>query len=1338
MRACLFILILILLFTSPGKAQWPFKPVLVFGGKAGINHPISSNVVQDKHGFLWAGAINGGLYRFDGALAMHYDLPGEPKQDVTGLYYDSTSNCLWAGTQGCLMRLDLKIWQFTCFLPPDSFGVDKISFWANKILRQGDSLWVCTTRGLALFDLKQAVFRALFLEKVPPSLEHENVRLNVFTDIQPDLRDPALLWVGGEFGLAVFNTKTGLFRRYFNPQTGGTQALLRVFPWADGRVFVGARDGFYILDPAPGSMEKVRLTDGGPSNSAVFSISRYSDKTLIISYSKGIVLFDTQTGVLTKNDLRRENEPERCTFRYRDPTGCWWGGSPAGLVCLSPEKNVGHVYSAPRADKDIVPICWGLVELPGSGILSVANSNTGNHLFLNRISGQWQKLDFPDKKLLPDNFRAITHLNGRTYLLGSHSGHLFAGAPDDYGLRFFDWQLPKPAVILSLLKDRSGQIWVGTYSFGLFRLRPKNGAWEARHFLREFAPTNDATGFKKALLEDHAGNIWIGGIGSFGVWLRERDTILNFAWQEGAPWAVTEVYDILCDSKGVVWVIDNNKIVVIEPGDISKGSTRVLLSGKDFFSTDIRKGAKDVEGNIWLWCPRGLEKIDARTYKSTFYANEYIGTIHVGVNQIRSLEDGNLAFACNGRVTVIHPHELEAIKPSWSVPYLRGIKIAGKTWQPSQDPFTLESINLKPDENVLSFEFSALDFGLPYRNKFYYKMEGVDRDWIPSGDLHQATYVNLPSGISYFKLRIFNENSGYSPLEYTLEIRIGTPWYRTEWALSAYVVILLALTFGFYHLSLNRRLAQAEALRLKEIDAFKNRLFANFTHEFRTPLTLILGLTQKALKEKTTMGNSEINVINRNGERILQLVNHILDLAKLDVGALKLNEEPSDLIRDIRYTAASFESLAALKSVHLIIETNLDSAHALFDREKLRQIMSNLLSNAVKFSPHDGTIVLRIHIPADAKSPRIRITVSNTGPGISPEHIDKIFDRFYQVEKDENTPVAGTGIGLAIVKEFTELMGGKVFVLSKPDEGATFGIELPLKSAPAPVGSGRNESLPAHDLYSTHQQLYDATDTPLHDAADPIILIVEDSPDVANFVAGSFGNKYRFEFAADGKAGLECALSLVPDLVIADVMMPEMDGYTLCRFLKRDTRTDHIPVILLTARADHDSKLAGLHESADVYLTKPFDAEELQLQVQNLLRRQQIWRERFGQFPVVADATDWTKLPNPVSPGETFMANLRDILQEKVFNSRYSVPQLCRDMGMSSSQLHRKLTALTGKPVVEIITVMRLEKGKALLADSSKTVSEIAFECGFDDPDYFSRAFSKRFGTSPTKFRSVG
>lgn len=1336
MRPRLSILILLLLFAIPGKAQWPFKPIHVFDQKAGIHHPVSSNVVQDRHGFLWAGATKGGLYRFDGASAMHFELPGEPEQDVNGLYYDSTSNCLWAGTRGCLMRFDLKIWQFTCFLPTDSFGVDKINFWANKILRQGDSLWVCTTRGLVLFDLKQAVFRASFLDNVPPSLVHENVRLNVFTDIQPDLRDPALLWVGGEFGLALFNKHTGLYRRYFNPHAGGTQALLRVFPWADGRIFVGARDGFYILDPATGSMEKVRLTDGGPSNSAVFSISRHSDNTLIISYSKGIVLFDTQTGVLTKNGFRRDNEPERCAFRYRDPSGCWWGGSPAGLVCMSPETAVGRVYSAPQADKDILPICWGLAELPGSGIISVANSNTRNHLFLNRISDQWQQLHFPEKKLPPDNFRAITHLNGRTFLLGSHSGHLFAGALGDYDLRFFDWQLPKPAVILSLLKDRSGQIWVGTYSFGLFRLRPKNGAWEARHFFREFSPSNDAMGFKKALVEDHAGNIWIGGIGSFSVWLRSRDTILNFTWQEGAPWAVKETNDILCDSKGVVWVIDKDKIVLIEPGDISKGSTRVLLSGKDFFSTDIRKGAKDAAGNIWLWCPRGLEKLDAQTYKSTFYADEYIGTIHGGVNHIRLLADGNLAFACNGRVTVIHPHELDAIKPSWSVPYLRGIKIAGKTWQPSQDPFTLRKINLKPDENVLSFEFSALDFGLPYRNKFYYKMEGVDRDWIPSGDLHQATYVNLPSGVSFFKLRIYNENSGYSPNEYTLEIRIGTPWYRTGWAFAAYSVMFLALVYGFYQLSLNRRLAQAEALRLKEIDAFKNRLFANFTHEFRTPLTLILGLTQKALRGNIPMENSELIVVNRNGERILQLVNQILDLAKLDVGTLKLIEEPSDLIREIRYTAASFESLATLKSNHLIIETNLDSVYSLIDREKLQQVVSNLLSNAVKFSPHGSAITLTANKLTGVKPPVIQITVSDAGPGIAPGHLDKIFDRFYQIEKDENSPGAGTGIGLAIVKEFTELMGGKVFVHSIPGEGATFGIELPLKNAQEPVSPGPNESIPAQTLNPANHQ----AGVQLQDPTNPIILIVEDSPDVANFVADSLGSKYRFEFAEDGKVGLERALTVVPDLVISDVMMPEMDGYALCRFLKKDKHTDHIPIILLTARADHDSRLAGLHESADIYLTKPFDAEELQLQVQNLLHRQQVWRERFGRFPAM-DATDLTtfeKLPDAASPREEFMAKLREILQEKAFDSRYTVPKLCRDIGMSSSQLHRKLTALTGKPAVEIITVMRLEKAKALLANSSKTIAEIAYECGFDDPDYFSRAFSKRFGTTPTKFRISG
>ncbi len=522
-----------------------------------------------------------------------------------------------------------------------------------------------------------------------------------------------------------------------------------------------------------------------------------------------------------------------------------------------------------------------------------------------------------------------------------------------------------------------------------------------------------------------------------------------------------------------------------------------------------------------------------------------------------------------------------------------------------------------------------------------------------------------------------------------------------------------------------------ESEKFKEIDKMKSRFFANISHEFRTPLTLILGTAQQILNEsqdKNIRKRSRLQL--KNGRRLLNLVNELLDLSRIESGRMELKVKKTDIWPLIKGVCQTFESHVVHHQISLIYETGLNAAYVWIDRDKIDKVLGNLLSNAVKFTPTGGEIKVSV-----SQNDSLEISISDTGPGIPDEHLEHIFDRFYQVENGYPQNQQGSGIGLALARELVLLHRGKISVSSEIDKGSTFTVHLPLGKdhfseqdfAPVPSLNFKSTKQPPVDIHDKDDKPVPVRHSKKKDA--PIILITEDHSELRAYIHEIIEDEYEILEAVDGKDGLLQAINCIPDLVISDVMMPNMDGYQFCEKLKTDERTSHIPVVLLTARSDSASKIEGLTLGADDYLTKPFEPDELKVRIKNLIDQRRKLRQRFNK-QITTPLKDIAVMP----ADEVFLKRAADLIEMHLNNPDLSVDWLSSKMALSRSQLHRKIHALTNQTVVDFIHSIRLKHAIQMLESKTATISEIAYQTGFGSPDYFRRCFKKRFGKSPSQY----
>ncbi len=649
--------------------------------------------------------------------------------------------------------------------------------------------------------------------------------------------------------------------------------------------------------------------------------------------------------------------------------------------------------------------------------------------------------------------------------------------------------------------------------------------------------------------------------------------------------------------------------------------------------------------------------------------------------------------------------------------------------------------------NSLRFRFAATDFRSPAALRFRYRLDGFDRDW--SGWIAEThrDYTGLPPG--NYRFRVQSQNGdGKLGREAAFEFRILPPWYRTGWALGLYALALIGLIAGIVkwrvrQLQLKTRhleklvaertqTVQEQADKLAEMDRIKSRFFANISHEFRTPLTLILGPVEDWLSRKQSVAPEiDLRRIRRNARRLLQLINQLLDLSRLESGKLNLQITRGDFSAFLKGLVMSFASLAGQKKIHLQFGADAPPetlANSYFDREKMETIVTNLLSNAFKFTPAGGTVSVSVESP-DGKTATLR--VSDSGSGIPAAQLPQVFERFFRGDDRRTADQSGAGIGLALVKELVELHRGEIAVQSSPGKGTVFTLIFPLDRdafRPAEIVDTPDEiaDSPAEIAAETGEVVIA---TAPKNGGNPLILIVEDHADVRSYIREQLRENFRIVESADGDSGFNRAADAIPDLVISDVMMPGTDGYALCEKLKTDPRTSHIPVILLTAKAGNESKLTGLESGADDYLTKPFNARELNIRVKNLIEQRRKLREIYRREGLLQPAA-----PEMPSVEQEFLRQLMAATETGIESEIFGPEELSRQLNMSRRHLQRKIRALTGQSPADFIRTIRLRQARDLFARHAGNVSEIAFRVGFNNLSYFARCFKDEFGVSPSDF----
>ena len=723
------------------------------------------------------------------------------------------------------------------------------------------------------------------------------------------------------------------------------------------------------------------------------------------------------------------------------------------------------------------------------------------------------------------------------------------------------------------------------------------------------------------------------------------------------------------------------------------------------------------------------------------------------------LPNGNLAFGGVNGLNIFNPKEILATGFTPNV-FITNIMVNNSPVVAADNTGILnsgieetKSITLNYLQDILTLEFSSLDFTAPVQNKYRYQLVGVDKDWVESGSRRSATYLHLPSGRYTFKVQGSNSQGIWSDKIAELKITVLPPWWRTWWAYSIYTLLLALAVRAYFRFSVNRarlraqlNYEQLEAKRIKELDTLKTQLYTNITHEFRTPLTVILGMAQQVLSKPAENFGASMNMIIRNGQSLLKLVNEMLDLSKLETGKMSLQLVNGDIINFLRYVTESFHSLAEGRQKGLHFLTDLDDLHVAYDPEKLRQIVANLLSNALKFTPEKGNIYITISknvLPHDEPNVTLIIKVKDTGIGIPEDQLQYIFDRFYQLDNSHTRKVEGTGIGLSLTKELVKLMEGEIMVKSLQagaNKGSEFTVILPLIKVAVTKETGAH---PAMENWFQPPAAVIESNTVKPDEKEsgqkPLILLVEDNADVVAYTASCLTD-YQLAVGKDGREGFEIATDIIPDLIITDVMMPFVDGFELCGRLRNDERSSHIPIIMLTAKADMESKLEGLQQGADAYLEKPFHREELLLRIKKLLELRKNLQRYYLKKPGLKNDAATNAITSKIAATENkveeaFLKKVREAIEKNLTDAGFTVEQLGKLVFISHSQLHRKLEALTGCSPNKFIRIIRINKAKVLLKNPANSIGSIALDCGYNDPGYFARVFKQECGVTPQEWR---
>lgn len=792
-------------------------------------------------------------------------------------------------------------------------------------------------------------------------------------------------------------------------------------------------------------------------------------------------------------------------------------------------------------------------------------------------------------------------------------------------------------------------------------------------------------------------------------------------------------YDVLITSvakwKGAYWLTTNKGLMRynMDTGEIS------IFNKKSGLPTNILLSQLNSEEFLWIGSQLGLIQFDPFSGRMSLY-NEEMGLPFSKFNiwATHKYTPDFLIFGGEKGIVGLNPknHDISMSNPGKLIMTQVEKFNAQKGSSEFIRTFNFNKgnpVTVYPNERNIVFEYILNKYDRINNNLYEHKLEGIDSDWVADGTNNRATYARIPPGNYLFKARAFGPSRLPANNEIEIPVKVKQYWYLRNSSLSIMALCLLGFVGFVFQLRLKAKLSKKEAENIKALDKFKSRMYTNITHEFRTPLTTILGMNEIIWKNNEGKESEAHQMIARNGEQLLNLVNQMMAMSRLEEGKLKLSLTTGDVISFLKYKLESLASLAEDKGIHLNFTSDHNEILMDFDEEKLYYIFGNLVSNAIKFSnPGDNIEVVIEMKNENGEDDFLIIKVKDQGIGIPENEIPKIFDRFYQVENNEIKSYEGSGIGLALAKELVQVMGGEIVVRSEIQKGSEFEVVLPIKTS-------LNSELNENHLAEKNKPIINENDKKVNldqasKSALPELLIVEDNQDVLKFIETCLKDDFKIKVASNGEEGINMALEGIPDIVLSDVMMPKKDGYELCSTLKQDERTSHIPIVLITGKVDYESRIEGLTSGANAYLSKPINREELLLRMKNMMSLKMEIQQHYGNLTVEKGNDDFIPSENK------FLLKVKSIVLENLDHDQFNVSYLSELVHMSRAQLHRKITALTGSSTSDFIKKIQIEEAKKLLKEGEYNVGEIAYKLGFKTQSHFSRVFSEATGIAPSKY----
>jgi signal transduction histidine kinase/ligand-binding sensor domain-containing protein/DNA-binding response OmpR family regulator len=1345
----------------------------------GLSQSNVTCILQDSKGFMWFGTFNG-LNRYDGYTFEVYHYQPDDSQSISHNYisalFEDRRGYLWVGTSDGLNRYDREMDHFTTFKHQPDIPASISDNQIEAICEDSKGrLWIGTRNGgLERFLPADESFRHyVHREETLFSLSSDFVRA-IYED-----NNGHILLAHGNGAIDIYDEETDAFRPLFPDGKKLTDARISaIIESPSGELWVGTQgDGLYMIErllgvsPQVDHFSKQSAAGNRIGSNAVLSLFMDDSGRLWIgTEDAGINIYDTRTGEISqyRHDpfIRSSLNHDSIWSIYEDRAGNTWVGTYAhGINLLMRRKSSFHHYKHhPGSDNSL-----------SHNMVNAFSEDRNRHLWIATDGGGVTYFD--------RNTGRFTHYNSGNSNLGSDvivslfedgRGRLWLGTWAD-GLYRFDRTSGRftrfttkthglgSDRILHITGDLAGGLWLSTFWGGLTRFSIEDGSATVYNKNNSGLSDNDV----RATMQDYLGNLWIGTDVGVDLYNPRADTFINYRHNANEPGSISKgfVHTIIQSMDSTIWIGTTGGLNRFDPHEQVFEHYNTTSGLPD---DEIKCIIEDTGAVLWLSTNRGISRFDVeqgtfRNYDVTdgLQGNDF--NTRSGIQTSR----GEILFGGNNGFNIFDPGEISenSYIPPVVITDFRIFNVrvpVGVEDSPLSTHISeTRQLVLSHRDAVFSFEFAALNYISPEKNQYAYMMEGFETDWNYVKSSRTVTYTNLDPGDYVFRVKASNNDGLWNEEGVSLDLKITPSFWKTGWAYLLEVLLGLGIIYFVANYFISRRrlrkamdLEHLEMERMYDLDRMKTQFFNNIAHEFNSPLTLILSPLEKLVSSEGIDANlrNSLKIIHGNARRLQRMIGQLKDVQKLETDDLHLSLSRGNIVQFIENIARSFNDHARDRKILYRLDTEKESLVAWFDQDKLDKIIYNLLSNAFKFTPDGGEIVVKLSITA-SKCLRefgahkrvpvecVEISVKDSGIGIPDDKIEHIFQRYYQIDHDDGREFEGSGIGLALVYELVKLYGGDILVSGEEGQGATFTVQIPIDEQYLEENQlvGDFNVFPALktsliDEAADDSEIFDGSvisknAIPVKDI--PIILAVDDDPEIRDYIIHSLESRYRMFGAENGQDGFEKAVKIIPDLIISDVRMPGVSGTELSKMLREDEKTSHIPIILLTAYSDKEYKIEGLTTGADAYLTKPFSIDILEAQISNLLESRKKLRIKFSRKiylePRDVDIED---------VDAQFLRQVIETIEKHMSDSNFNAVMLSRKVGMSRMQLYRKLRMLTNQTVHEFIRSIRLKRAVQLLEQKNKTITEVAFEVGFNDLTYFARCFRKQYQKSPSEYIS--